>query len=125
MFGKIGAALLVAGMCMLPALAWAGQPFDAKAFQASQAAGKPILIDVTAPWCPTCKRQRPIVEQIQKDRPDLVVYEVDFDTSKDVLKRLRVQNQSTLVVFRGASEVGRSTGDTDARSIAALVAKAF
>jgi len=125
MFGKIGAALLVAGMCMLPALAWAGQPFDAKAFQASQAAGKPILIDVTAPWCPTCRRQRPIVEQIQKDRPDLVVYEVDFDTSKDVLKRLRVQSQSTLVVFRGASEVGRSTGDTDARSIGALVAKAF
>jgi thiol-disulfide isomerase/thioredoxin len=117
--------LLIAGMCMLPALAWAGQPFDAKAFQASQAAGKSILVEVTAPWCPTCKRQRPIVEQIQKDRPNLVVYEVDFDTGKDALKQLRVQNQSTLVVFRGASEVGRSTGDTDARSIGALVAKAF
>jgi thiol-disulfide isomerase/thioredoxin len=125
MFGKIRAALLIAGMCMLPALAWAGQPFDAKAFQASQAAGKSILVEVTAPWCPTCKRQRPIVEQIQKDRPNLVVYEVDFDTGKDALKQLRVQNQSTLVVFRGASEVGRSTGDTDARSIGALVAKAF
>lgn len=125
MFGKIRAALLIAGMCMLPALAWAGQPFDAKAFQASQAAGKSILVEVTAPWCPTCKRQRPIVEQIQKDRPNLVVYEVDFDTGKDALKQLRVQNQSTLVVFRGASEVGRSTGDTDARSIGALVAEAF
>lgn len=125
MFGKIRAALLVAGMCMLPALAWAGQPFDAKSFQASQAAGKSILVEVTAPWCPTCKRQRPIVEQIRKDRPNLVVFEVDFDTGKDALKQLRVQNQSTLVVFRGASEVGRSTGDTDARSIGALVAKAF
>ena len=84
-----------------------------------------ILVEVTAPWCPTCKRQRPIVDQIRKDRPNLVVYEVDFDTGKDALKQLRVQNQSTLVVFRGASEVGRSTGDTDARSIGALVAKAF
>lgn len=125
MFGKIRAALLIAGMCMLPALAWAGQPFDAKAFQASQAAGKAILIDVTAPWCPTCKRQRPIVQQIQKDRPELVVYEVDFDTSKDALRQLRVQNQSTLIVFRGTAEKGRSTGDTDARSIGAMVAKAF
>lgn len=125
MWRRFGAALLIAGICALPALAWAGQPFDAKAFQASQAAGKSILIDVTAPWCPTCKRQRPIVQQIEKDRPDLVVYEVDFDSAKDVLKQLRVQNQSTLIVFRGTNEMGRSTGDTDVRSIGALVAKAF
>ena len=125
MFGKIRGALLIAGLCVLPTFGWAGQPFDAKAFQASQTAGKSILVDVSAPWCPTCKRQRPIVEQIEKDRPDLIVYEVDFDTAKDVLKRFRVQNQSTLIVFRGANEMGRSTGDTDAKSIGALVAKAF
>ena len=28
-------------------------PFDAKAFEDAQAAGKPILVEVTAPWCPT------------------------------------------------------------------------
>ncbi len=50
---------------------------------------------------------------------------MDFDTAKDVLKKFRVQNQSTLIVFRGANEIGRSTGDTDAKSIGALVAKAF
>jgi thiol-disulfide isomerase/thioredoxin len=125
MYEKLKAVLLVAAVCVLPAHGWAGQPFDSKAFQASQAAGKSILVDVTAPWCPTCKRQRPIVEQSDKPRPDLVVYLVDFDTAKDVLKRLRVQNQSTLIVFRGAAEMGRSTGDTDAGSIGALVAKAF
>jgi len=106
-------------------MASAGQPFDAAAFAASQTAGKSILIDVTAPWCPTCKQQRPIVQQIEKDRPELVVYEVDFDSAKDVLRKLRVQNQSTLIVFRGSNEMGRSTGDTNAKSIGALVAKAF
>ncbi len=86
-------------------------------------AGKSVLIDVTAPWCPTCKQQRPIVQEIEKERPSLVVYEVDFDTAKDVLKRFRVQYQSTLIMFRGASEVGRSTGETDPARIRALVAK--
>ncbi|MBA7663226.1 hypothetical protein ES703_71265 [subsurface metagenome] len=57
--------------------------------------------------------------------PELVVYEVDFDSAKDVLRKLRVQNQSTLIVFRGSNEMGRSTGDTNAKSIGALVAKAF
>lgn len=118
-------ALLIAAVVALPSLANAGQPFDARAFQASQAAGKSILVDVTAPWCPTCKQQRPIVQQIEKEHPDLVVYEVDFDTAKDVLKQFRVQHQSTLIVFKGRKEVARSTGETDPAPLRALVAKAF
>lgn len=104
-------------------LAHAGQPFDASAFQQAQAAGKAILVDVSAPWCPTCKVQRPIVQEIEKSTTNLVVYEVDFDSAKDVLKRFRVQSQSTLIVFKGANEVGRSTGDTNPASIKALVSK--
>lgn len=104
-------------------VAQAGQAFDTSAFQQAQAAGKLILIDVTAPWCPTCTRQRPIVQEIEKSTPNLVVYEVDFDSAKDVLKRFRVQSQSTLIVFKGANEVGRSIGDTNPASIRALVSK--
>ena len=106
-------------------VAQAGQPFDMNAFQQAQAAGKSILIDVTAPWCPTCKQQRPVVQEIEKSTPNLVVYEVDFDSAKDVLKRFRVQSQSTLIVFKGANEVGRSTGETDPANIKALVSKSL
>ena len=101
----------------------AAQPFDAQAFQAAQAAGKAILIDVTAPWCPTCRKQKPLIQAIEKEKPNLVVYEVDFDTAKETLRRFRVQTQSTLIVFKGKDEVGRSTGDTDPARIRALVAK--
>jgi thioredoxin len=105
--------------------AQAAQPFDANAFKAAQSAGKTILVDVTAPWCPTCREQRPIVQTVERERPSLVVYEVDFDTAKDVLRRFHVQYQSTLIVFKGMTEIGRSTGETDPASIRALVAKGF
>lgn len=118
-------AIVIAAVIAMPSLANAGQPFDARAFQASQAAGKSILVDVTAPWCPTCKQQRPIVQQIEKERPDLVVFEVDFDSAKDVLKQFRVQYQSTLIMFKGSKEVARSTGETNPAPLRALVAKAF
>jgi thiol-disulfide isomerase/thioredoxin len=104
--------------------AWAGQPYDAKSFAQAQAAGKPILVDVFAPWCPTCAKQKPILEGIERSRPDLVVFQVDFDGDKAALKQFRVQYQSTLIVFKGMSEVGRSTGDTNPDSIGALIAKA-
>ena len=126
MHSKLCKVLLVAATLLASSLvAWAGQPFDAKAFQSAQAAEKVILVDVTASWCPTCRQQRPIVQQIEGEKPDLVVYEVDFDAAKDVLKQFRVQYQSTLIVFRGSKEVARSTGETDPSLIRALIAKAF
>jgi thioredoxin 1 len=103
--------------------AFAEQRFDANAFQQAQAAGKTIVIDVYAEWCSTCREQRPIVAGLEKEKPGMVVYEVDYDAAKDVLKRFRVQYQSTLIVFKGTKEVGRSIGETDPGRIRALVEK--
>jgi thioredoxin 1 len=126
MFSKLDKALLTAATLLAwSPVAQAGQPFDAAAFQSAQNAQKAILVDVAASWCPTCKQQHPTIQQIEKERPDLVVYEVDFDTAKDLLKKFRVQYQSTLIVFRGTKEIARSTGETDPALIRALVAKAF
>lgn len=108
---------LLALVCLALAVitAKAAGPFDAKAFETAQVAGRTILIDVTAPWCPVCRRQKPTIESLQ----------IDFDTAKDVLKRFRVTQQSTLIVFKGRNEVGRSTGDTDHARIRKLVASGF
>jgi thioredoxin 1 len=120
---KIGVLLaLLLGSSLV---AQAGQPFDAKAFHQSQIAGKTILVDVAASWCPTCRQQRPIVQEIEKETPSLVVYEVDFDTAKDTQERFNVRYQSTLIIFKGAKEVGRSTGVTDPNQIRALIAQGF
>jgi thioredoxin-like negative regulator of GroEL len=102
-------------------------PFDQKAFEAAQAAGKSILVDVSAPWCPTCRAQKPIIEKLSvlPEYKDLTIFDVDFDTRKDVLRSLKVQQQSTLIVFKGAREVDRSVGSTDPNAISDLLKKAI
>jgi thiol-disulfide isomerase/thioredoxin len=103
------------------------KPFDQSAFEADQAAGKPILVEVTAPWCPVCKAQAPILARLKSDPKfkDLVSFNIDFDTQKDLLQKFNVQKQSTLIVFTGKQEIGRSTGDSNAASIEALLGKAI
>ena len=103
------------------------QTYDQKAFDAAQAAGKPILVEVTAPWCPVCKAQAPTLSRLKGEArfKNLASYTIDFDSQKDLLKKLNVQKQSTLIVFKGKQEVGRSTGDTNAGSIEQLLAKSI
>lgn len=117
----------VGTMAVVPAHAFQMRPFDATAFDAAQAAGKPILIEVTAPWCPTCMAQKPILSNLAaRDKfKDLVAFDIDFDSRKDLLRRFGVTMQSTLISFKGAKEMGRSTGDTNAASIEALLDKAI
>jgi thioredoxin 1 len=97
--------------------------FTQVAFAAAQKAGRPILVHITASWCPTCKAQKPIIGQLTTEPKfkDLAIFDVDFDSQKDVVRAFNARMQSTLITFKGPAELGRSVGDTDAKSIEALL----
>ena len=101
-------------------------PFEAQTFAAAQQAGKPILVDIWASWCPTCAKQAPILASLSADPAfkDLTIFRVDFDTQKDVVRDFGARSQSTLIAFHGAKEVGRSVGDTRPDSIRTLLEQA-
>lgn len=124
----LGALAIATALSLGPIASAADKkPFDQKAFEAAQAAGKPILVEVSAPWCPICKAQAPILSRLKSDPKfkELVSFDIDFDSQKDLLKKFNVQKQSTLIVFKGKQETGRSTGDTNAASIEALLGKSI
>lgn len=102
-------------------------PYTASAFAAAQKAGNPILVEITASWCPTCKAQKPILSKLESDPKfkDLRVFDVDFDTQKDVVRNFKATMQSTLIAFKGDHETARSVGDTNLDSIGALLEKAI
>ena len=117
------AALLAASLGLASAQAATVQPYQQAGFAAAQLANEPILIFVEAPWCPTCAKERPILSSLY-DTPefkDLQVFTVDFDTSKSLLRQLKVQMQSTLILYHGEKETARATGVTDPDAIKKLL----
>jgi hypothetical protein len=101
-------------------------PFTEEAFEASQRQGKRILVQITASWSPVCVRQRRIVGALQTQPRfgDVIVYSIDFDDRKDLVREMGAQEQSTLIVFKGTVEKGRSTGENDPAAIESLLARA-
>jgi thioredoxin-like negative regulator of GroEL len=125
--GTILATMLVTAGSLSAASASTAVPFSEEAFKAAQASGSPILVEIHADWCPTCKAQNPILDKLTEDPKfrDLKVFRVDFDAMKPVVKQFGAQMQSTLIVFKGSVEQGRSVGDTKQASIAALLDKSL
>ena len=127
-------ALKSAAMCMaviaslffVSAGANAGerQAFSTTKFEKAQAAGSRILVDIAASWCPVCKAQKPLIEEIAAEpaNDDLIIFEVDFDTQKDAVRGFNAQKQSTLIAYHGKTETKRSVGDTNSDSISSLIA---
>lgn len=99
------------------------KPYTAEAFAEAQQAGATILVDVFAPWCPVCKRQEPILESLASEpsMADVVVFRVDWDKDKDFVRAHKIPRQSTILVFKGESETGRSVAETRKARLRAFV----
>ena len=118
------AAAAASAVFVTPAFATETKPFTQGDFAAAQKAGKPIFVAIHASWCPTCKAQKPILSELMPEPKfkNLVYFVVDFDSQKDAVYSFGAQMQSTLIAFKG-EQTGRSVGDTDRSSIAALLNK--
>lgn len=119
------AALLALSSLMSLAMAGEIKPFNQQDFDKLTHDGKPVVLDISATWCPTCKAQKPIIDGLMKQPAykDVTLMTIDFDSAKPTLKKFKVTMQSTLVAFKGDKEVGRSVGDTTPEGLEGLIKK--
>lgn len=103
--------------------AQSAQPYTDAAFNTALQSGKPVFVEIHAPWCPTCKQQAPHISRILSDAryKNVAVFKIDYDSQKEALRKLKAPKQSTLIVFKGGKEVDRSVGDTDGQTIKMLM----
>lgn len=105
----------------------AGQPITATQLAEIEKQGKSAVISVHADWCSTCKTQDKVLSEFMKnpEYKNVIFYQLEYDTQKDLLKTLKVRSQSTIIIFRNGKEVARATGDTKESALAKLTKQAI
>ena len=127
MIKKTFFALLTVLSVALNAHAFDATNFDAAAFQADQAKGEAILVDVYAKWCPTCKKQHQEFSELFKNDKykGIKTYKLDYDNKKLVEQFSKligrpIPRQSTVVVFKGKEVISFSVAETGEKLKAAI-----
>lgn len=102
------------------------KPYSAAALAEAQQAGKPVALHFHADWCPTCKAQAAVLQQLKAEPGlDLTLLVANYDTEKELKKRFNVRGQSTLVALHGNKETGRLIGETSAAALSATLKSAL
>lgn len=117
----LACAALTTSIPAMAAPAW--MPYTQAGFAKAQAAGQAIVVDVHADWCPTCKAQAPILDELRSEKrlSGVTFVRVNFDTDKAFLRDHRIPRQSTVLVFRGKRETARSIAETRRPQLRAAV----
>ena len=71
---------------------------------------RPVLLDFYASWCGPCRMVLPIVEEIAREREDILVGKVNIDEEIELARRFGVASIPTLVVLKNGEVVNRAVG---------------
>ena len=87
-YSRINSHLQIFGITQIESTAGGSHfiPFNSLLFQEAKNTGKPIVVNLTAEWCQSCKLQRKNIEEILPDPyfNQILFMRVDYDLDQDV-----------------------------------------
>jgi thiol-disulfide isomerase/thioredoxin len=91
--------------------------FTVKKFEEAKKNGETIVVTAWNKYCGTCKRQKIVLDQAEKDFKNILFLYYSHPKMKDVAKYLKIDHRSTILVYKGKEEVSRTIGQVDKSNI--------
>ena len=85
-----------------------------------QAEGK-VLLDFWASWCGPCRMLSPVIDEVARENPDLIVGKVNVDEEGALSRKFRVMSIPTLIVFDKGEVVNKNVGFINKLQVEALL----
>ena len=71
---------------------------------------KTVLLDFYADWCGPCRMVSPLIDEIAKERDDILVAKINVDDEQELAQEFGVVSIPTLVVMQGGKVLHQSSG---------------
>lgn len=82
---------------------------------------KTVLLDFYADWCGPCRMVSPLVDEIAKEKPELLVGKINVDEEPELAQAFGVMSIPMLVVMKDGKIVNQSSGARPKAQILAML----
>ena len=82
---------------------------------------KTVLLDFWATWCGPCRMIAPILEEIAREREDVVVGKIDVDSEMELAVQFGIVSIPTLIVMKNGEVANKAVGYMAKANIEALL----
>lgn len=69
-----------------------------------------VVLDCYAPWCSSCKRFYPVLEELSSEESKIKFCKINTDENPDVSERFDIMSIPTVLVFENGQLKNRETG---------------
>lgn len=69
-----------------------------------------VLVDFYADWCGPCRMLGPVLEQIEKERPELTILKIDVDNFGALAQQFSVHSIPTMKLIVNGVPTGTKVG---------------
>ena len=87
--------------------------FTIKKFEEAKKNGETVVVTAWAKYCGTCKKQKIVLDQAEKDFENVLFLYYNHPKMKDIATYLKIDYRSTILVYKGNTEVSRTLGQLD------------
>lgn len=71
---------------------------------------KPVIVDFWAPWCGPCRMIAPVIDEIARDREDVVVAKLNVDEAPNIAQQYGIQGIPFIGLFQNGQLVKNAVG---------------
>ena len=69
-----------------------------------------VVIDIYADWCGPCKMLAPIIEELEKENPDVKFAKINVDDERELAVKFKVQSIPTIAFVKDNTLMDISVG---------------
>ena len=82
-----------------------------------------VLVDFFATWCGPCKMLSPVIEQVEREQPELKVVKVDVDEAPMIAAKYGIQAIPTLYLLKDGKIVDKRMGYINKNQLESFLSK--